>query len=264
MNHTTADLPPEGKMVSVNGMEMYYETYGQGPPLILLHGFFHTASMWKPYIAAFAERYRVIAVDLRGHGRSTNPAKQFTNRQAALDVYALVDHLGLDRFKAIGFSTGGMTSLHMATQQPERIEAMVLISATHYFPDECRAINRQVTVESSPWGEDWEWLVQSCRYGEEQAHALINQFHNSKDSYDDMNFTPPYLSTITARTLIVHGDRDEFFPVYIPVEMYRSIPHSYLWVIPNGNHKPDRVFADAYVDVFTQTALEFLSGAWDE
>ena len=260
MNHTAADLPPEGHMASVNGIEMYYETYGQGPPLVLLHGFFHTASMWKPYVAALAEHYRVVAVDLRGHGRSTNPANQFNHRQSALDVYALMEQLEIDRFKAIGFSSGGMTLLHVATQQPERVEAMVLIDAAHYWPEECRAIYRQVTV----WEWDWESMLQGHKHGETQVHALIHQFHNFKDSYDDMNFTPPYLSTITARTLIVHGDRDPFFPVFIPVEMYRAIPHSYLWVIPNGGHKPDRVFADAHVDAFTQTALEFLSGAWDE
>jgi pimeloyl-ACP methyl ester carboxylesterase len=72
-----------------------------------------------------------------------------------------------------------------------------------------------------------------------------------------MNFTPPYLSTITARTLIVHGDRDPFFPVSIPVEVYRAIPDSYLWVVPNGGHKPDRVFADAHAGAFAKTALDF-------
>jgi pimeloyl-ACP methyl ester carboxylesterase len=264
MNNATTDLPPEGRMASVNGIDMYYETYGQGPPLILLHGFLHTSSMWKPYIAALAEYYRVIAVDLRGHGRSSNPANQFTHRLAALDVYALMEHLGIDRFKAIGFSSGGMTLLHMATQQPERVEAMVLIDATHYTPEQCRAILRTVAVDAPPpWGGDWQYLVQ--REGKERAHALITQWANGKDSYDDMNFTPPYLSTITARTLIVHGDRDQFFPVSIPVEMYRAIPHAYLWVVPNGTHKDHRLFADPYpyAGVFTQTALEFLNGDWE-
>ena len=79
-----------------------------------------------------------------------------------------------------------------------------------------------------------------------------------------MNFTPPYLSTITARTLIVHGDRDPFFPVSIPVEMYRAIPHAYLWVIPNGGHWPDRVFAEPHADAFAKTALEFQSGDWEK
>lgn len=64
--------------------------------------------------------------------------------------------------------------------------------------------------------------------GDEQIRELQQQFHIFKDSYDDMNFTPLYLSTIAARTLIVHGDRDPFFPVEIALEMYRSIPGAYL------------------------------------
>src|SRR3989337_1049006 len=75
-------LPPEGHIAQLNGMEMYYETYGQGSPLVLLHGFGGSGHHWKPFIADFAKEYQVIVVDLRGHGHSTNPANQFTHRQA--------------------------------------------------------------------------------------------------------------------------------------------------------------------------------------
>ena len=74
--------------------------------------------------------------------------------------------------------------------------------------------------------------------GEPQVRALMGQFLAFRDSHEDMNLTPPYLGTIKARTLIVHGDRDEFFPVEIPVEIYRSIPKSQLWIVPNGDHVP--------------------------
>jgi pimeloyl-ACP methyl ester carboxylesterase len=75
-----------------------------------------------------------------------------------------------------------------------------------------------------------------------------------------MNFTPPYLSTITAQTLLMFGDRDAFFPVSIAVEMYAAIPHAYLWTVPNGDHVP--IF-DQRAAAFTQTALEFLRGEWE-
>jgi pimeloyl-ACP methyl ester carboxylesterase len=80
-----------------------------------------------------------------------------------------------------------------------------------------------------------------------------------KDSYTDMNFTPPLLSTITARTLIVHGDRDPLYPVSLAMEMYAAIPRSYLWVIPNGGHGP--IFGEMAVS-FIETALAFLRGGW--
>ena len=79
------------------------------------------------------------------------------------------------------------------------------------------------------------------------------------DSYDDVNFTPPYLSTITSDTLVVFGDRDPLYPVSLAFELNRAIPRSYLWVVPNGAHGP--VFGNA-APGFSTTALEFLRGEW--
>ena len=244
-------------MASVNGMQMYYEVHGEGDPLVLLHNFTGCTQMWQPFTADFAKEYQPIIPDLRGHGRSTNPTNQFTHRQSALDIFALLDQLQVDRFKAVGVSTGGMTLIHMATQQPTRVDAMVLVGATSYIPDQARALNRQ-SKEEGWW--DWEKLRQRHVHGDEQIQALLDQFYNFKDSYDDMNFTPPYLSSITAKTLIVHGDRDVFFPVSIPVEMYASIPNAYLWIVPNGGHIP---VLDKHATAFTQSALEFLRGDWE-
>lgn len=243
-------------VAEINGFRMHYELHGEGPPLVLLHGFTASGTVWEPFVDDLARHYRLIIPDLRGHGRSSKLTGAFTHRQSAADVFALLDHLKIETFRAMGISTGGMTLLHMATRQPGRVEAMVLIGATHYFPEEARAIMRQTTVEGLS-EEDWEWHRRIHTGGDEQIRALIEQFHAFKDSYEDMNFTPPLLSTITARTLIVHGDRDEFFPVEIPVEMYRAIPHSALWIVPGGGHVP--IF-DRQETAFRDTALEFLRG----
>lgn len=249
----------EGHTASINGMEMYYEISGSGPPLVLLHGFGGSGQHWSPFRDVYTKEYRVIVPDLRGHGRSTNPTNQFTHRQCALDVYALLDSLGIRQFKAMGISTGGMTLIHMATQQPSRVQAMVLIGATIYFPEQAREIMRRSTPESMT-PQEREEMQQIHKHGDEQIRALRNEFHAFKDSYDDMNFTPPYLATIMARTLIIQGDRDQFFPVEIPVEMYRSIPHSYLWIVPHGGHVP----IDEHANEFTRTTLEFLRGGWEK
>ncbi|MHB8952091.1 MAG: alpha/beta fold hydrolase [Pirellulaceae bacterium] len=250
----------EGQLADVNGIQMYYETYGEGEPLVMLHGFGGSGANWKSFVDVFAERYKLIIPDLRGHGRSTNPPNKFTHRQAALDVYALLDELKIDKFRGMGISTGGMTLIHMATQQPKRAEAIVLIGATIYFPEQAREIMQQATVEGLT-ERDWEARRRVHKNGDDQIRALINQFHGFKDSYDDMNFTPPYLSSIEARTFVIHGDRDQFFPVSIPMEMYRSIPHSYLWIIPNGGHVP---IYDENEETFTQKTLEFMNGDWEE
>lgn len=254
------NLPrPPGRTASLNGIEMYYEIQGAGPPLILLHGFSGSGRFWKLFVADFAKHYQVIVPDLRGHGRSTNLTSPFTFRQSALDIYALLDHLGISQFKGAGLSAGGITLLHMATQQPPRVESMILIGAASYFPEEARKIMQKATVESlTP--QQWERLRQDHDNDDDQIRALRRQYHNFKESYEDVNFTPPYLSTMTAKTLIVHGDRDEHFPVSIPLEMYRSIPSSYLWVVPNGVH----VAITEQESDFTRTALEFLGGAWDK
>jgi pimeloyl-ACP methyl ester carboxylesterase len=255
MRSVSAQTAPEGHLASVNGMEMYYEVHGEGTPLVLLHGFTGCTQLWQPFVADLSKEYRLIIADLRGHGRSTNPINQFTHRQSALDVFALLDQLRIDRFKAMGVSSGGMTLLHMATQQPARVEAMVLVGTPSYIPEQARAMN----LQSRDWDWDWDQLRQYHVHGDEQIQALLDQFYNFKDVYDDMNFTPPFLSTITAQTLIVHGDRDAFFPVSIPVEMYAFIPHAYLWIVPNGDHVP--IFEERAA-VFTRTTLEFLRGKW--
>jgi pimeloyl-ACP methyl ester carboxylesterase len=245
-----------GRTATLNGIEMYYEVSGQGEPLVLLHGFGGSGARWASLVPELAKNYRVIVPDLRGHGRSTNPANQFTHRQSALDVFALLNSLGIRRFKAMGISTGGMTLIHMATQQPSRVTAMILIGTTSYFPEQARVIMRGATVESlTP--ADYQQRRQIHKRGDQQIRELAQQFHSFKDSYDDMNFTRPFLSTIAARTLIVHGDRDQFFPVEIPVELYRSIPSAALWIVPGGGHVP--IF-DANVS-FLPIAQTFLRGS---
>ena len=92
------------------------------------------------------------------------------------------------------------------------------------------------------------------KQGDEQIRALRAQFHNFSESVDDMNFTPPYLAKIKARTLIVHGDRDPFLPLAIPMELRRAIPHSYLWIMPNVGVTP--IFEQPAQ--FYQTSLDFL------
>src|SRR5215467_6484612 len=242
----------------IYGMQMYYEIRGEGEPLVLLHGGTGIGADWALIFKDPPKDYRLVVPDLRGHGRSTNPSLKFTIRQSALDVFALLDQLEVDRFKAIGMSLGAKTLLHMATRQPSRVEAMVLVSAAHYFPEQARAVMRQMTPEGHT-DEEWEFMRRRHKHGDEQIRALWRMSNAFKDSYDDMNFTPPLLSTIIARTLIVHGDRDPLYPVEMAVELYSSIPQSYLWVIPNGGHGP--IFVDL-AGGFAETALAFLNGEW--
>src|SRR5262249_6503132 len=125
-------------LVALNGLEMYFEDRGTGEPLLLLHGGMGIGDDWRHVFPVDPDGYRVIVPDLRGHGRTTNPSKVFTFRQCAADVLALLDHMGIARVKAIGMSMGAKTLLHVATLRRDCVTAMVLVSATPYFPPSLR------------------------------------------------------------------------------------------------------------------------------
>ena len=180
------------------------------------------------------------------------------NPQCGLDVRALLRRLNVDRVKAIGVSGGGITLLHLATAEPECVESMVIVSAPPYFPAQARAIQRQFS-EAMLSDAERDHLRRSHKHGETQIQQLFAHARAFAESYDDVNFTPPYLSTITADTLIVFGDRDPLYPVGIATELHEAIPRSSLWVVPNGGHGP--VFGNAR-PLFAETALSFLKGDW--
>lgn len=221
------------RTVAINGLDLFVRDTGTGEALLLLHGFTGCGDDWHHVFAEPPAAYRVIAPDLRGHGRSTNPGGWFTFREVAHDIFALLDELGIDQVKAIGVSAGANTLLHMATQQPGRVAAMIHVSGTPRFPEPVRDMMRAMPADG------------------------VGRFaHQLAADRDDMNFTAASLSAITARTLVVHGDRDPLYPVELAVELYRGIPGSSLWVIPHGGHGP--IFGHE-APPFVATALAFLT-----
>lgn len=251
----TLAQPASAEVASVNGIDLEYRVAGSGEPLLLLHGFGSCIDdSWAGILPELAKSHRVIAVNMRGHGRSTNPTNQFTHAQSAEDVRALLDTLGLPKVRAMGFSSGGMTLLHLATKYPDRVSKLVVVGATTQFGDQTRRILRSVASAGLPPPIREQFLSCAAR-GPAQADELARQFGAFKDSYTDMNFKPADLSKITADTMIVHGDRDPFFPVAIPVEMYGAIPKSQLWIVPGGDHSPT---AGALVGSFVETVASFL------
>ena len=237
----------------LNGVQIYFELHGSGEPVLLLHGFSGSSQDWSAVAAQWSSDFRLIIPDLRGHGRSAPLAKYFRHDDAASDILALLDHLGVTTFKGLGISGGGNVLLHLAARQPERVKGMVLVSATSYFPPQARAIMRQYSASLSE--KDWEMLRRKHSGGDEQIRAILASTAAFADSYDDLNFTAPYLSTIQARTLIVQGDHDPLYPVEISVEMAKAIPNSSLWIIPGGGHGP--VIGERWPE-FLKTAMAFL------
>jgi pimeloyl-ACP methyl ester carboxylesterase len=247
----SAQLP--GRIETLNGRPIYFEVHGSGEPLLLLHGFSGSSQDWTAVAAEWRTEFQVIVADLRGHGRSGILSKPFRHQDAAEDMLALLDNLKVGACKGLGMSCGGNVLLHMATMQPERVKAMVLVSATPYFPAQARPIMRQYS-KSIP-AQQWEFLRRSHPGGDPQIQALLDSTQAFADSYDDLTFTPPHLATIQARTLIVQGDRDPLYPVELSVDMAKAIPRSSLWIVPNGGHGP--VIGERWPE-FLATALAFL------
>jgi pimeloyl-ACP methyl ester carboxylesterase len=169
----------------VNGIELHYTVRGAGDPVVLLHGFGGCAANWDSIADKLAQHYRLILIDMRGHGQSTNPSGKFTHAQSADDVRALMDVLAVKRFRAVGFSSGAMTLLHFATKAPDRVSKIVLVSATTHFPDQARAIIRTATVETIP-PPVLQMYRQCASRGDDQVRSLVSEFRAFGNNYDDM------------------------------------------------------------------------------
>jgi pimeloyl-ACP methyl ester carboxylesterase len=116
-------------IVNLNGTELYYETVGDGAPLLMIHGLGSSADDWAFQRDEFARQHALILPDLRGSGRSAKPAGPYSIRQFADDLWALVDRLGHRQVSILGFSLGGAVALEMSVAQPERVAALILCNA---------------------------------------------------------------------------------------------------------------------------------------
>jgi len=118
----------KSNLARVNGIELGYQEFGKGKPLILLHGGFGSLEMFGPNIDLLANGRKVIGVDLQSHGRSPAADREMTFEAMADDIAALIPHLGLERAAIMGFSLGGGVALRTAIQHPEVVERLVLLS----------------------------------------------------------------------------------------------------------------------------------------
>ncbi|HEY6057784.1 MAG TPA: alpha/beta hydrolase [Candidatus Limnocylindrales bacterium] len=125
----TSDIKGTAGYADVNGLHLYFETYGSGQPLILLHGGLGSGEMFGPILPTLAANHHVIVVDLQGHGRTADIDRPLDIRLMADDIAALIGHLGLQRPDLMGYSLGGGVALMTAVKHPELIGRIVVVSA---------------------------------------------------------------------------------------------------------------------------------------
>ena len=244
------DQTPKGRYAQVNGLNMYYEESGSGPPLILLHGGTVTSGMWEAHIPAFARHFRVIAPDSRGHGKTNNPAGALSYRLMADDVAALALALELDGPLICGYSDGGQIALEIAMRYPDLAEALVIGAAWYRFSDVYLDFLRAMGLESSGkvdfqiarslapdlvelWETEHTWSTDPDYW-----QTLLTQI--AVMWWTPLDYTPADFQQITAPTLILMGDRDGLVELEQAIELYRLIPGAELAILPDKTHMTRR------------------------
>src|SRR6266576_4127880 len=196
----------------VNGLKLYYEIHGSGEPLILLHGGVVGITMFGPNVAALAEKRKVIAVELQGHGHTADIDRPLSFEAIADDIASLMKYLGIDRADVLGYSLGGGVALQMAIRHPEAVRKLVVVSAPFkhdgFYPEVLAAMAQMGPaaaegMKQSPLSQLYpnvNWAALFSKLGD----LLRKDYDGSKE-----------VAGIKARTMIVFADADAVRPAHI-------------------------------------------------
>ena len=236
--------------IQVNDIELDYEDYGKGDVLLLLHGLGSTKKDWDGQVPFFSEKYRVIALDLRGHGGSTKPLDAYGVELMTEDVKQLLDKLAIKKATFVGFSMGGAVAFEMASKHPEYLDNLVIVNSGPDFNamgkiGEDLLKNRTAFLET----KGIEPLAKEISFNMfPEAHQIDmrNQFEarckkNDYNAYYKTFVTlmgwglGDRIKNINTRTLVVASDMD-YTPVSFKKDYVKKLPNARLAVIENSRH----------------------------
>jgi pimeloyl-ACP methyl ester carboxylesterase len=253
---TLPEPPPmpaarESGLAPVNDIQMYYAIYGDGEPVLLIHGGLGHGDVWGFQVQALSESHQVIVADSRGHGRSTRSGQPFGYQLMADDYLALLDHLGIDQVALVGWSDGGIIGLDIAIRHPERLSRLFAFAA-NYTPEGVKAsVAEDLTFNAyiARAGADYARLSPTP----DEFDAFVGQI--SQMWATEPNYSKDQLRAIGVRTVIFAGEHDEAIEPAHTAEMAALIPHAELVVMEDASH-----FAMwQQPDAFNTTVLEFLA-----
>jgi 2-succinyl-6-hydroxy-2,4-cyclohexadiene-1-carboxylate synthase len=266
--------------IAVNGISLNVETSGRGdgPPLLLLHGFTRDARDWQPILPCF-DAYRTVRVDLIGHGKSDSPPDpaRYSMAHAVDDLLALLHHLDIDRTALLGYSLGGRVALHFALEAPQLLWALVLESASPGIAIESERDARRrsdaaladslLTDGLEPFVERWQaqplFASQSdlpaAVLAEQRRQRLENNPAGLANSLRGMgagaqDYLLPRLHEIQTPTLFLAGALDERYATLAPA-MAAEVPGSEYRIIEHAGHTTHL----EQPEIFTQLVTDFLS-----
>lgn len=256
-------FPAETGYTAVNGIKVYYEVYGQGKPIVLLHGAFMTIDLnWGQLIPELSKTRKVIAIELQGHGHTQFSDRKLVHATLASDVEGIMEHLKIDTADVVGYSFGGAVAYQFAIQSPKRLRNLVIISAAHKSTDwlpEINAAFKQMKPElfaDSPMKTAYDAVApDKTKWTKflEQMIALAGQ------PFDLGNAN---IAKISAPVLIIAGDNDGLDKIELAKTYqllggniagdFGSLPKSQLAIVP----------AQAHVSLMSQTStiLNYLNG----
>jgi len=218
-----------GKYVKLNGAKIYYEEYGKGEPMLLIHGNGGSIKDMGNQIDYFKSRYHIIVADNRGHGKSELKTDSLTYTQITKDWEALVQHLKLKPVIIIGWSDGGIIALKMGISNKVKIKKIVAMGA-NLRPDTSAV---------------YEWAVNDVKKSKKQVDAMIaNGYKDAKLLQakqhlgllvEQPNIPVADLSKIQAPVLVIAGDKDIIKEAHT-LEIYQHIPHAQLCIMPGETH----------------------------
>ena len=226
--------PNEYGMAPINDIQMYYEVYNYrgSDPVLLLHGGLGSTLNWGNQVPVLMKTHKVIALDSRGHGRSTRSAQPYGYELMASDVLAMMDYLKLDKVSIIGWSDGGTIGLVLAMEHPERVNKLFAFGSSFNVSggNPAAETNPVVGVAMGMAAEQYQKL--SATPGE--FEDFFKQIEGMWSSQPD--FKPEQLGAIKVPTVIADGQYEEFVLPAHTVELAKLIPGAKLVIIPNVSH----------------------------
>jgi len=222
----------ESGKAPVNGIEMYYATYGSGEPILLVHGGLGHADIWVNQVADLMKDHKVIVADSRGHGRSTRNADPYGYDLMASDYLALLDYLKVDKVDLVGWSDGGIIGIDIAMNHPERLRRLFAQAANVTVDGVKPTVMDDPTFSAyiKRAGEDYKRLSPTP----DQYDAFVNQISHMWESQP--NWSDDMLKKITVPTAIVLGDHDEAIKRGHTDHMAATIPGAKEIILKDVSH----------------------------
>ena len=246
-----------------DGVELYYEVHGDGPPVVFAHGAGGTHLSWWQQIPAMAAHFRCVTFDQRGFGysRDSRDVPDGPGRAAFVDdVRGLLDHLGIDRAALVGQSMGGWTTLGFAAAWPERVSALVLCDTPGGYTDpEVARLMDQRPAERGAFAPSFAERepARAFLYREIQRSTLDRTPGGGSRAVSGPRARPTDIGPIIEHeipTLFVVGEEDSIFPPAALEAMHRKLPGSEFALVPGAGHS---VYFER-PDVFNRLVIEFL------